>query len=175
MPEKENYDLSRTDLEHELGQAVNAGEEASTPKSAGDEIRRSLGDLQTTIREQQLVADKQLQSLLSQTSVYIESSRRIDQMFRAIQRISPMAQSDDSIRSNQQQIVQALDNISELAAIHRDKVAAAITQSLQESVSALAQASQAMSENQAFSQMTEMLKSWKSNLNQLGSPPQPVQ
>ncbi|MGE5484448.1 MAG: hypothetical protein ACM3X4_05490 [Ignavibacteriales bacterium] len=174
MPEKENYDLSRTNLEHELGQAVNAAD-APTPKSAGDEIRKALGDLQTTIREQQLGADKQLQSLLSEASVYIEASQRLDQMFRAIQRIGPMAESDDSIRSNQQQIVQALDQLSELAATHREKVAANIAQSLQESLSALALANQAMSENQAFAQISEMLKSWKSNLNQMGTPPQPVQ
>ncbi len=174
MPENENYDISNTNLEMELGQGVNASD-ASLPKTAGDEIRKAIGDMQTTVREQQLGADKQLQSLLGQASTYIEASQRLDQMFKTIQQINPMIQSDDSIRANHQQLMQALDQLSELASAHRAKVTDTLSQSLQDSISSLAQASQAMSENQAFVKVSEMLRSWKSNLNQMGTPPQPVQ
>jgi len=107
MPEMENYDTSRANLERELGQSVNAGTD-STPATPGDEVRRALADIQATIRNQQLAAERELQSLLGQASAYIESSRRLDTMFQIVQQVSSLVASDDAIRSNSAQISHAL-------------------------------------------------------------------
>ncbi|MCR4398509.1 MAG: hypothetical protein NUV93_06055 [Firmicutes bacterium] len=167
MPEKENYDLSQTNLRSELSEGV-VPSDASVPKTAGEEIRKAISDMQVTVREQQLAADKQLQSLLGQASAYIESSQRLDQMLKAVQQVNPLVQSDDSIRANSRRIADALELISELAQVHQIKIAANLAQALQDGISSLAQASTALSEGQAFAQFAEAIKTWKANLTQVG-------
>lgn len=174
MPERENYDTSRADLEKELGQSVNAGD-ASTPATPGDEVRRSLSEIQAIVRSQQLASERELQSLLGQASAYIESSRRLDMMFGIVQQVSSMVASDDAMRSNHFQVTQALQQLSDLATAHQGKIAERLAQALQESVSSMSQAQAAMMEGQAFAQIQELVNAWKSNVRQVAPPSPPVQ
>ncbi|NPV71396.1 MAG: hypothetical protein HPY55_12255 [Firmicutes bacterium] len=174
MPERENYDTSRTGLEKELGQSVNAGD-ASTPATPGEEVRRALGDIQATIRGQQLAAERELQSVLGQASAYIESSKRLDAMFGIVQKVSPLVASDDAIRSNNAQVLQALQQLSDLATTQQAKIAERLAQSLQEGISSMSQAHAAMFESQAFMQVQELVGAWKSNIRQVSPPSPPVQ
>lgn len=153
-----------------------AREVTAAPKTPSDNLANLLAQVVNQAREQQLSAEKQLQSQLSQASATISDAKKLQAILQTAQTLEKNLQggltaawqkpeeTDTTLRALEQEIAE-----------QQVQADARLAQALTQAVASLAQAQSAMFQVQALGQMAQAIKEASQALNQAMPPTGPNQ
>ncbi len=153
-----------------------AREVAAAPKTPSDNLASLLAQVVNQAREQQLSAEKQLQSQLSQASATISDAKKIQAILQTAQTLEKSLQGGlTAAWQKPEETSTTLRALEQQIAEQQVQADARLAQALTQAVSSLAQAQSAMFQVQALGQMAQAIKEASQALNQALPPTGPTQ
>ncbi|HHY75497.1 MAG TPA: hypothetical protein GX500_01790 [Firmicutes bacterium] len=132
---------------------------AGAPTTPAEKIEESLSQVQNGIRAEQMSTEQNLQSCLSKASYHVADSQHIDTLFALTQQLSALvSQGDESLRQNAAQAQELVTQLGAQLAMQQARADRQIAMSLQQAVSALADAQNAMFQSMAICEMQQLVK-----------------
>ncbi len=165
MPKNEDYALEgRTDK----NPASHVAEElrrsfkppgAGAPTTPAEKIEEALSQVQNSVRAEQMATEQNLQNCLSKASTHVADSQCIDTIFAITQQLSAIvSQGNEALRSNSTQASELISQLSAQLAMQQAKADRQVAMSLQQAVSAMADAQNAMFQSMAINEMQQLVK-----------------
>lgn len=166
MPKNEDYAIGNID--QDKNPAAHVVDElrrsfkppgAGTPTTPSEKIEEALSEVQNQIRAQQMTTEQNLQSSLTKASTSVADSQSIETLFAITQQISSLvSQGNESLRANAQKVQELLNQLSSQLSLQQTKTDRQVAMALQQAVSSLAEAQNAMFQSMALSDMTQLVK-----------------
>lgn len=166
MPKNEDYAVGNIDVDK--NPASHVVEElrrsfkppgAGTPTTPAEKIEDALAEVQNQIREQQMLTEQNLQNSLSKASTHVADSQAIDTLFAISQQIASLvSQGNESLRANAQKVSELINHMGSQLSMQQAKADRQVAMSLQQAVSALADAQNAMFQSMAIGEMQQLVK-----------------
>ncbi|MGI6661924.1 MAG: hypothetical protein ACOX4B_00310 [Bacillota bacterium] len=132
---------------------------AGTPTTPAEKIEEALSQVQNSVRAEQMSTEQNLQSCLSKASSHVADSQQIDTIFALTQQLSALvSQGDGSLRTNSNEAQELITQLGAQLAMQQAKADRQVAMSLQQAVSALADAQNAMFQSMAICEMQQLVK-----------------
>ena len=167
MPKNEDYAIGNIDIDK--NPASHVVEElrrsfkppgAGTPTTPAEKIEDALSQVQNAIREQQMNTEQNLQNCLSKASTHVADSQAVDTLFALSQQLSSLvSQGNESLRANASQVDQLVSQLGAQLAMQQAKSDRQVAMALQQAVSALSDAQNAMFQSMSLSEMQQLVRS----------------
>ncbi|HHY92625.1 MAG TPA: hypothetical protein GX511_04710 [Firmicutes bacterium] len=135
------------------------------------QLRDLLTQLVDTARRQQLTAEQNTQSTLSQASTSLADRQRLDQIFTLLNQIQQGLASQIPAPAQVQTYLSQVNQVEGQLRQQIRETDTQVTQSLQQAVAALAQAQSAMLDAQTYAQLEQLVGNLKQSLTQWQSQP----
>ncbi len=132
---------------------------AGTPTTPAEKIEEALSQVQNSVRAEQMSTEQNLQSCLSKASTHVADSQQIDTIFALTQQLSALVSpGDESLRANSTQAQELISQLSTQLAMQQAKSDRQVAMSLQQAVSAMADAQNALFQSMAIGEMQQLVK-----------------
>jgi len=180
MPKNEDYAIGNIDQDRNpASHVVDELRRSFKPPAGGlpttpaEKIEDALSEVQNQIREQQMATEQNLQSSLSKASTSVADSQSIESIFAISQQVASLvSQGNESLRANAQKVSELLNLLSSQISLQQSKADRQVAMSLQQAVSALADAQNAMFQCMTLSDMTQLVKNAAQVVNDVIAPGQ---
>jgi len=166
MPKNEDYAIGKVDTDK--NPASHVVEElrrshkppgAGTPTTPAEKIEDALSSVQNSIREQQMSTEQNLQNCLSKASTHVADSQAIDTLFAISQQVASLvSQGNESLRANARQVNEMVTHLGAQLAMQQAKSDRQVSMALQQAVSAMADAQNAMFQSMSIVEMQQLVK-----------------
>jgi hypothetical protein len=118
-----------------------------------------LSQVQNAVREQQMSTEQNLQNCLSKASTHVADSQAVDTLFAVSQQLSALvSQGNESLRANAPQVNELVAQLGAQLAMQQAKSDRQVAISLQQAVSAMSNAQNAMFQSMSISEMQQLVK-----------------
>lgn len=166
MPKNEDYAVNNIDVDkNSASHVVDELRRSFKPPGAGapttpaEKIEESLAQVQNSIREEQMSTEQNLQNCLSKASTHVADSQSIDTLFALSQQISSIvSKGDESLRANSPQVNELMAELASQLAMQQAKSDRQVAMALQQAVSAMAEAQNAMFQSMSINEMQQLVK-----------------
>ncbi|HHY45466.1 MAG TPA: hypothetical protein GX512_07145 [Firmicutes bacterium] len=165
MPKNEDYMIESN---MEKNPATHVAEElrrsfkppgAGTPTTPAEKIEEALSQVQNSIRAEQMCTEQNLQSCLSKASSHVADSQQIDTIFALTQQLSALvSQGNESLRANSNEAQELINQLGAQLAMQQARADRQVAMSLQQAVSAMADAQNALFQSMAICEMQQLVK-----------------
>lgn len=164
MPENQTppEKVTASHIVDEIRESYKASNSSQTNNPV-QQLSQSITQIENKVREQQMLTESSLQQSLTQASTYVSDAQKIDTLLRSCQQLSQQVQQGTY---NTPQVSQLLDQLKTKVYDQEIRTGAQVTQSMQQAVSALAQAQSAMFQTGAFNQMRQIIKQCEQTIQQ---------
>lgn len=166
MPKNEDYAVGNIDTDK--NPASHVVEElrrsfkppgAGTPTTPAEKIEDALSQVQNSVREQQMSTEQNLQNCLSKASTHVADSQAVDTLFAISQQVAALvSQGNESLRANAQQTNELMSQLGAQLAMQQAKSDRQVSMALQQAVSAMADAQNAMFQSMSLVEMQQLVK-----------------
>lgn len=141
------------------------------PKSASDLLTQTVGQMQNSLREQQLSAEQQLQGTLAVAASNITDAQAFSQLQQLCGQLSQaISTGPEAVRSNSQQLTQVVQQLSVTLGDQTNKSGDMVAAALNQALSAMSQAQSAMFQNRALTELSQQVKQCSQTLRNFTSP-----
>lgn len=141
------------------------------PKTNSDKLTQTIGQIQNSLRSQQLTTETQLQTTLSQSATGIVDAQAFNQLQQLGGQLAQAAQTGPEVlRSNSQQLMQVIQQLQSTLAEQMTRSGDMVAQALNQAVTSMAGAQAAMFRTQALTQINEQIKQCNESLRTFTSP-----
>lgn len=166
MPKNEDYAVNNIDVDK--NPASHVVEElrrsfkppgAGAPTTPAEKVEDALGQVQNSIREEQMSTEQNLQNCLSKASTHVADSQSIDALFAVSQQLSSLvSQGNESLRANSAQAGELVAQLGAQLAMQQAKSDRQVAMALQQAVAAMSEAQSAMFQSMSISEMQQLVK-----------------
>lgn len=166
MPKNEDYAIGNIDSDK--NPASHVVEElrrsfkppgAGAPTTPAEKIEDALSQVQNAVREQQMCTEQDLQECLSKASTHVADSQAVDTLFAISQQLSSLvSQGNESLRANATQVNDLVSQLGSQLAMQQAKSDRQVAMALQQAVSAMSDAQNAMFQSMSLSEMQQLVK-----------------
>lgn len=141
------------------------------PKSPNDQLTQTIGQMQNSLREQQLSTEQQLQGTLAVAAANIVDAQTFTQLQQLCGQISQaVSTGPEVVRSNSQQITQVVQQLSDTLSDQVSKSGDVVAQSLNQAIGSMSQAHCALFQNRALTELSQQVKQCQQMLKNFTSP-----
>ncbi len=146
---------------------------AGAPTTPAEKIEDALAQVQNQIREEQMCTEQNLQNCLSKASAHVADSQAIDTLFAITQQVaSIVSQGNEELRANSQQVSELVTQLGAQLAMQQAKADRQIAMSLQQAVSAMSDAQNAMFQSMSVAEMSQLVKGAQQTVKDVIAPGQ---
>ncbi|HHX27851.1 MAG: hypothetical protein ACOX5Q_01630 [Bacillota bacterium] len=146
---------------------------AGAPTTPAEKIEEALNMVQNSVRAEQMCTEQNLQSSLSKASTHVADSQSIDNLFAITQQLSALvSQGDEALRANSTQASELITQLGAQLAVQQAKSDRQVAMSLQQAVSAMADAQNAMFQAMSISEMQQLVKGAQQTVKDIIAPGQ---
>ncbi|MGI6643524.1 MAG: hypothetical protein ACOX3V_05970 [Bacillota bacterium] len=132
---------------------------AGAPTTPAEKIEEALAQVQNQIRGEQMCTEQNLQNCLSKASTHVADSQAIDTLFAITQQIaSIVSQGNEELQTNSQAVSDLVTQLGAQLAMQQARADRQIAMSLQQAVSAMSDAQNAMFQSMAVAEMSQLVK-----------------
>lgn len=166
MPKNEDYAIGNIDTDK--NPASHVVEElrrsfkppgAGIPTTPAEKIEEALSQVQNAVREQQMNTEQNLQNCLSKASTHVGDSQAVDTLFALSQQVASLvSQGNESLRANATQVNELMTQLGAQLAMQQAKSDRQVSMALQQAVSAMSDAQNAMFQSMSVSEMQHLVK-----------------
>lgn len=165
MPKNEDYAIGSIDVDkNPASHVVDELRRSFKPPGAGlpttpaEKIESALSLVENGIREQQMASEQNLQQCLSQASTHVADSQAIDTLFAISQQVaSIVSQGNEALRANAQQVSDLISQLQTQIQMQQSKADRQVAKSLQQAVSSLAEAQNAMFQSMTLGELAQQV------------------
>lgn len=141
------------------------------PKSASDLLTQTVGQMQNSLREQQLSTEQQLQGTLAVAASNITDAQTFGQLQQLCSQLSQaISTGPETVRSNSQQLTQVVQQLSTTLGDQMSKSGDMVSAALNQALGAMSQAQSSMFQNRALAELSQQIKQCNQMLKNFTSP-----
>lgn len=167
---QEELQRPETATVEELRQSLRQNTPA-VPKSTSDLLNQTVGQMQNSLREQQLATEQQLQGTLAVAAGNITDAQTLSQLQQLCGQLSQaISTGPEAVRSNSQQLTQIVQQLSTMLGDQMNKSGEAVAAALNQAIGAMSQAQNAMFQNRALAELSQQIKHCNQLLKGFTSP-----
>lgn len=132
---------------------------AGAPVTPAERVEDALAQVQNAIREQQMCSEQDLQNSLSEASTHVADSQAVDTLFALSQQIASLvAQGDPALQNERSKASELISQLGEQLAMQQAKADRQVAMALQQAVSSMSSAQNAMFQSMSISEMQQLVK-----------------
>lgn len=166
MPKNEDYAVGNIDADkNPASHVVDELRRSFKPPGAGvpttpaEKIEDALSQVQNAVRDQQMSTEQNLQNCLSKASTHVADSQAVDTLFAVSQQVASLvSQGNESLRANAAQVNELITVLGAQLAMQQARSDRQVAMALQQAVSAMGDAQNAMFQSMAMSEMQQLVK-----------------